>query len=173
MQMNMLTSINNNSQPYTCHVGSWSTSTQLILFSLLSVRVSRKDQFLVLFYLYTILISTPVSSLISHWSVGHHNVCWRQSTFHFFCHLWKFTPASHRWSCLSVNVFQSVVTLSIQNGVSPHLSSWSSCPTIPKSLNPVISCHLKPLHQLPQHTILVSSLIRWHSLHVRSHFLSF
>jgi len=55
-------------------------------------------------------------------------VCWWHSTFHFFCHLWilhqHFTPASHSWSCLSMDVFQSFVTLSVQDGVSPH---WSSC----------------------------------------------
>jgi len=36
----------------------------------------------------------------------------------------NFTPACHCWSCLSMDVFQSFVTLSVQDGVSPH---WSSC----------------------------------------------
>jgi len=69
-----------------------------------------------LFILYTTPPCSPIS-LIRRSSY----VCWWQSTFNFFCHLWilhhYFTPLSNSWSCLSVDIFQSFVTYSVQNRV--------------------------------------------------------
>jgi len=130
-------------------------STQLLLISLLSVRVSHKDQSLVFFYLFCTLLL--VLSYLTHPSV-----IYVLMTINFSFLLSPLnSPTFH--------TFQPQLFLSL-SGCLPiffHLicpkRSFSSLVFLlnfPKSPTPVFSCHLTPsLHQRSQRAILVSSLI--------------
>jgi len=139
----------------TCHhVGSWSLSTQLLL-SLLSVRLSRKDQSLVLVYLFPTHLLLVLSYLTNQSII----ICMLM-TINF---LFLLSPLN---SAPKFHTSKPLLILSL-SGCLPicfHLISPKRCFSssvfllnFPKSRTPVFSCHLTPTTSTRAHVPVSSN----------------